>query len=186
MNSTLILDARVTGYAGERTRLVATCDVATGRVYISAEKPFVPPKTEKSLLQKLKEKRARARTLIITDSADGLDKWDLLYKESEHLGEVIRCYNDKSKNNLLLMDSKVQGRFNPEGVLQQRRLDPKNGAVYELSADETNNGHICILLICWAATRGASNFMFAHQLQQSDSRLEYEPDSSDLDEPFTI
>lgn len=185
MSKTLILDSRVSSYAGQPTRLVATCDVATGRIYISAEKPFVPPKTEKTAIQKFKEKVARSKTLIITDSSENLDKWDLLYKESEHLTEIVRCYHDKKRNGLLAVDDKVLGRYNPENVLQQRRLDAKTGALWELST-ETQNGHICILLACWASMRGASSFAFAHQLHQDDSHLEHEPESSDFDEPFTV
>jgi hypothetical protein len=185
MSKTLILDARVSSYAGEPTRLVATCDVATGRIYISAEKPFHPPKVEKSLVQQLKAKITRGKTLVITDSADNMDKWDLLYREGEHLTEIVRCYHEKIRNNLLAMDDKVQGRYNPENVLQQRRLDANKGAVWELST-ETQNGHICILLACWASMRGANSFMFAHQLHQDDSKLEFEPESSDFDEPFTV
>lgn len=185
MSKAIILDARVSSYAGEPTRLVATCDVATGRIYISAQKPFVPVKSEKTTAQRLKEKITRSKTLIITDSADNLDKWDLLYRESEHLTEIVRCYHEKKRNNLLAMDEKVQGRFNPESVLQQRRLDAKSGSIWELST-ETQNGHICILLACWASLRGANSFMFAHQLHQDDSKLGFEAESSEFDEPFTV
>lgn len=184
-NDTLVLDTRVNGYAGQPTRLVATYNVATGNLYISAEKPFNPIPKKRSVLELLKLQRIQARTLIITDSADSLAKWDLLYRESDHLTEVVRCYHEKKRNNLITIDPKVQGRYNPDSVLQARKLDVKAGALWELST-ETENGHICILLACWGAMRATNNFSFTAQLEQDLSQVHNEPDSFDLDEPFTL
>lgn len=185
MSNTLIIDTRVNSYAGSPTRLVATYDVPSGQLYISAEKPFNPVPKQRSVIELIKFKKVQARTLIITDSADTLAKWDLLYNEQQHLTEVVRCYHEKKRNGLLTIDPTVQGRFNPENVLQQRKLDVKNGAVWELST-ETENGHICMLLACWGAMKATNNYSFTTQLQQDLSQVHHEPDSLDLDEPFTL
>lgn len=185
MNNTLIIDTRVNGYEGQPTRLVATYDVPTGQLYISAEKPFNPIPKKRSVFEMLKFKQAQARTLIVTDSADTLARWDLLYKEIENLTEVVRCYREKVNNNLLTIDQAVQGRWNPQNVLQKRKLDINSGAVWELSA-ETENGHICILLACWAAMRATNNFSFTTQINEDVSALPSGPESTDLDEPFTV
>lgn len=185
MSNILILDARVNSYAGPPTRLIATCDVPTGQVYVSAEKPFNPKPSIKSVADALKAKVQQAKTLIITDSPDTLSRWDLLYRESDHLTEIVRSYHAKMRNGLLAIDETVQGRYNPENVLQQRRLDAKTGALWELST-ETQNGHICVLLACWGAMRASNNFMFASQLHAKDEDLHLQPDSLDLDEPFSL
>lgn len=183
--NTLIIDTRVNSYAGSPTRLVATYDVPTGQLYISAEKPFKPVPKQRTVLELLKLKQVQAKTLIITDSADTLQRWDLLYKELDHLTEIVRCYHEKKRNNLLTIDPTVQGRFNPENVLQPRRLDVKAGALWELST-ETENGHICIMLACWGAMKATNNYSFTTQLQQDLSQAHTQPDSFDLDEPFTL
>lgn len=184
MSDKLILDVRVSGYREAPTRLIAVLDVASGQLYISDEKPFKPVKRERSLVEMVKEKLRRNKTLIITDSPDQ-DDWNLLYIEKEHLNEVVRAYRSKDRDKLLSMDPKVQGRFSPDSVLQPRKLDINTGAIWELST-ETSNGHICVLLACWGAMRSTSNFMFATQLNQDLTGVEHEPDSNDFDEPFSI
>lgn len=185
MSNTLIIDTRVNGYEGSPTRLVATYDVPTGQLYISAEKPFNPVPKKRSVFEMLKFKQAQARTLIVTDSPDTLARWDLLYKEVENLNEVVRCYREKTNNKLLTIDDSVQGRWNPLNVLQKRKLDINSGAIWELSA-ETENGHICILLACWAAMRAANNFSFTTQINEDLSDVHLLPESTDLDEPFSV
>lgn len=181
----MILDTRVNSYQGPPTRLVATLNAETGLLYISDEKPFHPPKKDYSLLELLKQKKRAGHTVIITDSPDVFEKWDLLFKESEHMAEIVRAYQMRDANKLLKIDPAVMGKFNPENVLQQRRLDVKNGAVWDIST-EAQNGHICILLACWGAMRALANFSFANQIEQSLEPQEYGADSMDLDEPFTI
>ncbi|MBJ8481097.1 hypothetical protein I6M70_17195 [Acinetobacter pittii] len=184
MSDKLILDVRVSGYKEAPTRLIAVLDVASGQLYISDEKPFKPVKRERSVVERVKDKLRRNKTLIITDSPD-LDDWNLLYIEKEHLNEVVRAYRSKERDNLLTLDQKVQGRYRPDSVLQARKLDINTGAIWELST-ETSNGHICVLLACWGAMRSTSNFMFATQLHQDLTGVEHEPDSNDFDEPFSI
>lgn len=185
MSNVVILDARVNSYAGQPTRLVATLNMASGLVYISDEKPFIPPQKKYSIVEMLKIKKREQRTLIITDSADTLDKWDLLFREAENLTEIVRAYQQKENNGLLKIDPAVLGRYNPQNVLQQRKLDVKNGAQWELST-ETQNGHVCILLACWGALRVTSNFSFATQVNENLDQAYLDEDSDELDEPFTI
>lgn len=185
MNTTLIIDTRVSGYEGSPTRLVATYDVPTGELYISGEKPFKPVPKKRTVFELLKFKQVQARTLIVTDSADSLARWDLLYNEIDNLTEVVRCYREKTKNQQLTIDESVQGRWNPLNVLQKRKLDINNGAIWELSS-ETENGHICILLACWAAQRATNNFSFTTQINEDLSEAHLTPDSTDLDEPFSV
>lgn len=184
MSESLIIDARVSSYAEAPTRLIATLDIASGLLYISEQKAFNPPPITNPI-ELVKEKLRAKKTLIITDSADTLAKWDLLYDEKENINEIVRAYHAKTRDNLLVMDPKVQGRFNPESVLQARKLDVKTGAIWELSTD-TTNGHICVLLACWGAMRATNNFSFTTQLHQDLDHIEHEPDSDDLDEPFTL
>jgi len=185
MSEALILDVRVNSYQGLPTRLVATLKVDTGLIYISDEKPYHPPVKEYSILELLKIKKRAARTMIITDAADVFEKWDLLFNEVDHMNEVVRAYQMKSASNLLKISPAVMGKYNPENVLQQRKIDVKNGAVWDMST-ELQNGHMCILLACWGALRATANYSFAHQIQASLEPQVYGADSEDLDEPFTI
>lgn len=185
MSNALILDARVNSYQGPPTRLVATLNVDTGLIYISDEKPYHPPAKEYSILELIKIKKRTARTMIITDAADVFDKWDLLFKEVDHMSEVVRAYQMKSASKLLKIDPAVMSKYNPENVLQQRKMDVKNGAVWDMST-ELQNGHVCILLACWGALRATANHSFADQIEASLKPQVYGADSDDLDEPFTI
>lgn len=187
MTELLVIDSRVNGYKGAATRLVATCNVATGLVYISEEKPYKPKPLDKlkalSLDKLIQQKVAQSKTILVTDSPDNLANWDLAFFEKDHLTEVVRAYHNKKREGLLAIHESINGRYTPEDVLQQRKLDLQAGSVWELST-ETENGHICVLLACWAAVKGAANYSFAQQV------MHYEPematDSDDMDMPFTI
>lgn len=185
MSNTLILDIRVNGYRGQPTRLVATLNTDNGLLYVSGEKPYNQPKKEHSLLDLIKVKSREQRTVIVTNSPDVFDKWDLLFKEDEHMQEIVRAYQMRTANKLLKIDPSVMGKFNPENVLQHRKLDVKLGSVWDMST-EVENGHVCILLACWAAMRSMVNHSFAHQINNEAEHDIYGETSLNLDEPFTI
>lgn len=181
----VVIDARMNGYAGQPTRMVATLDVTTGHLVVSGEKPYKPVPRERSIAEKIKLKLLQSKTIIITDSPDTLSNWDLLYKEIDHLNEVVRAFNTLKRDKLLTLDKSIQGRFNPDNVLQPRKLDINNGALWELST-ETENGHLCILAACWGAMKATNNFMFAAQVNQDLSSQTTEQKDDDFLGPFTI
>lgn len=184
MSRIVVIDTRISGYAGQPTRLVATLDVTTGHLVVSGEKPYKPVPRERSIAEKIKLKLLQSKTIIITDSPDTLSNWDLMYKEADHLNEVVRAYTTFKRDKLLTLDKTIQGRYNPDNVLQPRKLDINNGALWELS-NETENGNICILSACWGAMKAANNFMFAAQVNQDTSQSSSQYDD-DFSEPFSI
>lgn len=183
MSKTLIIDIRVNNYQGNPTRLIATCDSLSGRIYISAEKPYNPPKKDKTAAERLKEIILNERRVVVTDSPNTLANWDIAFNEREHLEQAIKAYHDKHKNGLLKMADSVM-RYRPDGVLQQRKLDVVAGSVWELSA-ETENGNICILLACWCAAKLISNDISAEIINEPDPTYQ-QSDSDDFDAPFCL
>ena len=133
------LDARVTGYRGDAVRLLGVCDSATGAVLVAKQGEF------------LTSGRAGEDTVIVTDSPSTIRDWDLAYDERQHMPEVLRSFGEvKRAGRLRIQDGLM--RWNPESVLQQRKIDER-GTVWEFDSQATENGHVALMLIVWAASR---------------------------------
>lgn len=136
------LDARVTGYRGDAVRLLGVCDSATGAVLVAKQGEF------------LTSGRAGEDTVIVTDSPATIRDWDLSYDERQNMPEVIRVYGEAKRAGRLRIQDALM-RWNPETVLQQRKIDER-GTAWEFDSQATENGHVAIMLIVWAASRATS------------------------------
>lgn len=188
--SKTIIDIRISCYKEAPTRIVAICS-STGLVYISGIKPFNEKKdaTTKVLDFFLGNKIEKAsNTLIVTDLPESVPNWDMVFDEQEHLEEAVSAYHAKEKGGLVGYHKEMKGRYALSSVLQKRKVDFKQGSVWELST-ETTNGHICVLVACWVASRVTSSAKFAEQILNEDDMLNKIGDPDDdpnFDMPFSI
>lgn len=150
------LDARVSAYNGAAIRILGLCIPSTGQVKLQKIMPFDS------------QAKQDDNTIIVTDSPQIVQNWQLAFNEKAHLDEVIKTYLMRYKNGLIRIEKELE-RFNPQTVIATRKID-KNGAQQELNSDSLENGHVAILLAVWASAKASmiSNAM-GNNANQSDS-----------------
>lgn len=151
------LDARVSAYNGAAIRVLGLCIPSTGQVKLQKIMPFDS------------QTKQDDNTIIVTDSPQIVQNWQLAFNEKAHLDEVIKTYLMRYKNGLIRIEKELE-RFNPQTVIATRKID-KNGAQQELNSDSLENGHVAILLAVWASAKASmiSNAMGGNNANQSDS-----------------
>lgn len=156
------LVALVRGYAGKHVCLLAIADTDTQQIAISNPLPFNSqyPKDDD--------------TVIVTDSPNLVNEYQLAYREAEHLKEAIICYEELNQAAKITLKEHA---CDPSIVLQTFKVDTK-GKQKEFNTDELNNSHIAALLIVWAARRAFLN----HQITQGFSQ---ENDQDEIDNDFS-
>ena len=146
-----------------------------GAKYISQPGQFINIKINESLQPYLRRPMSISdydeNTIVVTDTPQMVDNWQLAFREKEHLDEVIRTYQMRSKNGLIRLEKELE-RFNPNMVIAVRKID-KNGTVQELNSDSLSNGHIAVLLAVWASAKAsiAHSSMKAPNEEKTESNL---------------
>lgn len=140
---TITIDSRVSGYNDSPIRIVGVCLPNTGQILVKKIMPFDSKVTPDE------------NTLVVTDSPQFIQSWQLAFYEKHHLDEVIRTYQMRVKNGLVQLDPEIN-RFNPQAVIATRKVD-KNGTVQELDSSSLSNGHIAVMLAVWASAKASQS-----------------------------
>lgn len=164
------LDARVSGYKGEPVRIIGLCDINTGSVLVSKTAPY--NSTEKP----------DENTVIVTDSPETIRNWQLAYDERQHMLEVIKTYGENKRSGRVKLDNALL-RYSPDAVVQTRKIG-EGGAVYEFDSQATENGHVAVMLMVWAASRAIRAESQSSLLDEDGSATEDDEDDGSL--PFSL
>lgn len=138
------IDARVTGFSNDQIRLISLCFPDTGEIYVDRIEIFstFPVKPEK-----------KDSTIVVTDSPNLIQNWQLRFSAQEHLEEVIRVYQSSYRAGSVEFEPSLE-RYNPKNILQVRKID-KNGLQQEFDSGALDNGHIAALISIWASQKMA-------------------------------
>lgn len=149
------IDCRILGYGNDSGgRVIATYNLQNDTFTISQMKPFRPSAEIKKLSPEQVEKRKQMQrnTVIVTNTPDAFDNWDMCFKEIEHIHDAVLSYFMMKNTNTLILENEIKQRHNPDGNIEKRKLD-MGGSVYELNDEDINSGTMCVLVACWAAQR---------------------------------
>ena len=64
----------------------------------------------------------RDQTVVVTDSPDQVQNWQLSFNAKEHLEEVISIYQARFRAKLIEIEPKLN-QYNPKNVLEIRKVD---------------------------------------------------------------
>lgn len=161
------LVALVRGYSGKHVCLIAIADSDTQQIFISNLLDFKSnyPKDD--------------HTVIVTDSPNLVNDYQLAFREAEHLKEAIVCYEELHQAEKITLKDHA---CDPSVVLQTFKVDTK-GKQKEFNTDELQNAHIAALLIVWAAHRAFLNHQITNNFTQEDNQ---DLDNDDFSTPFLI
>jgi glutathionyl-hydroquinone reductase len=82
----------------------------------------------------------QADTIVVTDSPNLIQNWQLKFDAQQHLEEVIKVYQASFRAGLVEFEKSLE-RYNPMNILQVRKID-KNGLQQEFDSSSLDNGHI--------------------------------------------
>ncbi|WP_151742923.1 MULTISPECIES: hypothetical protein [unclassified Acinetobacter] len=142
MTEIIKIDARVTGFSTDQMRLISLCFVDTGQILVQKIEIFttLPVRPDQ-----------QANTIVVTDSPNLIQNWQLKFDAKEHLEDVIKTYQASFRAGLVEFETSLE-RFNPMNILQVRRID-KNGLQQEFDSSSLDNGHIAALISIWASNK---------------------------------
>ncbi|KYQ83268.1 hypothetical protein AWW72_14815 [Acinetobacter sp. NRRL B-65365] len=142
MTEIIKIDARVTGFSNDQMRLISLCFPETGEILVQKIEIFttLPVRPDQ-----------QADTIVVTDSPNLIQNWQLKFDPKEHLEEVIKVYQASFRGGLVEFESSLE-RFNPLNILQVRKID-KNGLQQEFDSGALDNGHIAALISIWASNK---------------------------------
>ena len=163
------IDARVTGFSNDQTRLISLCFPETGEIIVQKIELFttLPVRADQ-----------QADTIVVTDSPNLIQNWQLKFDAKEHLEEVIRVYLASYRAELVEFETSLE-RYNPMNILQVRKID-KNGPQQEFDSSSLNNGHIAALISIWSTHK----ISVAHAVTSRETIKEEYIDKTML--PFSI
>ncbi|ANC35799.1 hypothetical protein NDS20_000392 [Acinetobacter baumannii] len=147
MSGIIRIDSRVAGFSDQPIRLIGAAFADTGELVIQKTAVYSNLPVPSDL---------RDQTVVVTDSPDQVQNWQLSFNAKEHLEEVISIYQARFRAKLIEIEPKLN-QYNPKNVLEIRKVD-KNGLQQEFDSSSLNNGHIAILLAVWASTKIAKGF----------------------------
>lgn len=142
MTEIIKIDARVTGFSNDQVRLISLCFPDSGEILVQKIDIFttLPVRPDQ-----------QADTIVVTDSPNLIQNWQLKFDPKEHLEEVIRVYQSSFRGGLVEFETSLE-RYNPMNILQVRKID-KNGLQQEFDSSSLDNGHIAALISIWASNR---------------------------------
>ncbi len=142
MTEIIKIDARVTGFSNDQMRLISLCFPETGEILVQKIEIFttLPVRPDQ-----------QADTIVVTDSPNLIQNWQLKFDLKEHLEEVIKVYQASFRGGLVEFETSLE-RFNPLNILQVRKID-KNGLQQEFDSSALDNGHIAALISIWASNK---------------------------------
>lgn len=148
------LDVRISGFTGAPVRLLAKVVVASGHTRFFQEMAVreVPQR--------------RPAQVIVTDAPRYTAVWDLAFDESVDLAQAIVVYRQMVNAARLRLDDAV-AKYNPQGVLEVRKIDA-NGIRTDLDTTSLTNGHVAVLVGCWAAHKASLSWQIMDQDDGSD------------------
>lgn len=135
------IDSRVIGFSSDPVRVLALC-FATGEIVINSIAEF----TELPIIGD-----DQSTTVVVTDAPDVVQNWNLKFNPQEHLETVITMFQLRSRAGLIQIEKELN-RYDPQNVLQVRKVD-KKGLQQEFDSTSLNNGHVAVLLAVWASNR---------------------------------
>ena len=183
MKQQTIIDCRIAGFSPDAIRMIAVYDSQNDQLTISKALPYEPPKDPyqgKTAQQVAQLKELERNTVVVVDNSSAFAKWDLHFVETENLDEAIQAYYMLERTKCLVLGDAVRQQYNPEGVIEVRKMDIA-GKKYELNSEELTNGNMGILVACWAVmrVRNASVLVEEGQAPTQD-------DIDSFDVPFSI
>lgn len=146
------IDCRTASFGDEPLRVFADFDTQEDKLSISGILPYQPPANPfkgKSLSEISFMKEILKNTVIVTDLSGAFKKWDLCFNIDENLDEAIKSYYALDAMHRIDMSTEISSTYNLRSVIELRKMDV-SGNTYELDFDQIQNGHIAILMICWA------------------------------------
>lgn len=178
----MYIDCRISGSMGDAVRMMVVVDNQNDTVTMSKVLSYTPspePYKNKTAGQIAMMKEIERNSIIVVDNNNAFKKWDLHFNQELHLDEAVKSYYAMVRNKSLVLGEEVKV-FDPLTIIEVRKMDMR-GNVYELNSDEVSNGHIAVLVACWASVRmrGIANAV------EADS----EPTQHDIDTfnvPFSV
>lgn len=180
----IYLDARIATFRGEPVRIFAAFDMRNNSILVSNLLPFRPSENTSNLTQEEIEKRIaiQNQTLIVTDSPDSFDHYDIAFHPDTHLDIAANAYITYNRQGVLIVNEELRGRANVENVLDAKKLELSKGMVYQLDPQSTNNIHVAILAMCYAAKKATGGVGVLDIMNDQNDKPAY--DESVM--PFTI
>lgn len=169
MTEIIKIDARVTGFSTDKIRLISLCFADSGQILVQKTEIFtaLPVRPDQ-----------QADTIVVTDSPNLIQNWQLKFDAQQHLEEVIKVYQASFRAGLVEFEKSLE-RYNPMNILQVRKID-KNGLQQEFDSSSLDNGHIAALISIWASHKIA----ISHAVTSKEEVQEEYIDRSML--PFSI
>jgi hypothetical protein len=163
----LKIDARVCGFNGAPTRILALLNPKTEDSLVGSVLPFVTDPGDND-------------TVVATDNASRVRCYQILFIENEHMPTAINAYLELKNSSRLHLK---EAASDPQAVLQTRKVDTK-GKDIELDTDQLNNAHVAVLMIAWAAKKMLINHQLCQSFEDKDEADDIENDNFSL--PFVI
>lgn len=180
----MFLDVRIATFKGDPVRIFCAFDMRNNNILVSSILPFRPSGDESQLTDedKARKKVIKSQSLIVTDCPDAFDDYNIAFNSNEHLDLAAAAYIAYNRQGVLIIDEAIRGRANVESVMDAKKLELGKGMVYQLDPQTTNNLHVAVLALCYAAKKAAGG---ANILNILNDQQEHEPyDESVM--PFTI
>lgn len=180
----MYIDVRIATFKGDPVRILCSFDMRNNTIMVSNVLPFRPSTDESQLSpQQIEEKRAiKRQSLIVTDCPDAFADYNIAFNPNEHLDIAANAYITYNRQGVLIIAPEIKGRANVESVLDAKKLELGKGMVYQLDPQTTNNLHVAVLALCYAAKKATGGVSVLNILEDQQ---EHEPyDESVM--PFTI
>lgn len=149
------LDCRAAGSKEDPVRIIAEYDSQEDCITVSGILPYQPSKNPfKDKPPEIVEmmKQIMKNTVIVVDNGAAFRKWDICFSQVEHLDAAVKAYYALKAMHAIKIEPDVLSTYNLDSVIEIRKMG-LTGNVYELNSDEVANGHIVILMICWASLK---------------------------------
>lgn len=151
----IALHALACRYGNQPCYLAGFADPAAGTLLVAKQKALDEPIP------------ASDHRVIVTDAPEEVTDWQLCFSDA-HLAEVIQCWQSLKSAGRLALDKSVN-RFDPHSVIQAGDTDER-GVRWRFNNAMLENGHIAVLMMCWATVKAHQAHILTH-------------DAVDLDKP---
>ncbi|HHP8003991.1 TPA: hypothetical protein ACSIRO_003798, partial [Acinetobacter baumannii] len=113
MSGIIRIDSRVAGFSDQPIRLIGAAFADTGELVIQKTAVYSNLPVPSDLSD---------QTVVVTDSPDQVQNWQLSFNAKEHLEEVISIYQARFRAKLIEIEPKLN-QYNPKNVLEIRKVD---------------------------------------------------------------
>ncbi|WP_151765775.1 hypothetical protein [Acinetobacter colistiniresistens] len=180
----IYLDSRMGSFKGDPVRIFAAFDTRNNSIVVANLLPFRPSTDESMLSPEEIEKRKaiKRNSIIVTDCPDAFEDYNIAFNPNDHLDIAALAYMTYERQGVLVIDDELKGRANVASVMDGKRLELDKGVVYQLDPSRTNNIHIAVLGLCYAAKKSRGGASVLNLLEDTE---EHEPYDETV-MPFTI